>query len=82
MVEARPVGTVEKCTMCVHRLAENQVPSCVWSCPAGARVFGDLNDPESRPNQLTRAREGFVLLEDLGTKPSIRYLPPRRKAQL
>ena len=33
MVGARPLGTVEKCTMCVQRLAEDQVPSCVWSCP-------------------------------------------------
>ncbi len=82
MVDARPVGTVEKCTMCVHRLADSQVPSCVWSCPAEARIFGDLNDPESRPNRLIRDREGYALLEDLGTKPNVHYLPPRRKAQL
>ena len=37
------LGTVEKCTMCVHRLAEDQVPSCVWSCPAQAR---DLRRPQ------------------------------------
>ncbi len=68
--------------MCVHRLAEDQVPSCVWSCPTGARVFGDLNDPDSRVATLIRDREGYELLEELGTKPSVRYLPPRRKGGL
>ena len=58
MVAARPLGTVEKCTMCVQRLAEDQVPSCVWSCPTGARVFGDLNDPNGRLATLIREREG------------------------
>jgi molybdopterin-containing oxidoreductase family iron-sulfur binding subunit len=82
MVEARPLGTVEKCSMCVHRLAEGQVPSCVWSCPTGARVFGDLDDPDSRVATLIRERGGEALLEELGTHPSVRYLPPRRRASL
>jgi molybdopterin-containing oxidoreductase family iron-sulfur binding subunit len=82
MVEARPVGTVEKCTLCVHRQAEGQVPSCVWSCPAGARVFGDLADPDSRVSRLIRDREGEALLEEVGTQPSVSYLPPRRRRAL
>jgi molybdopterin-containing oxidoreductase family iron-sulfur binding subunit len=80
MVVARPLGTVEKCTFCVQRLAEEQVPSCVWSCPAQARIFGDLNDPTSRVSRL--ARDGHLLLEDLGTRPSGVYLAPRRKQEL
>ena len=59
-----------------------QVPSCVWSCPAGARVFGDLNDPASRVNALIREREGAPLLEEVGTRPSVSYLPSRRKRPL
>jgi len=82
MVPARPVGTVEKCTLCVHRLVEDQVPSCVWSCPAGARIFGDLDDPEGRAATLIREREGYQLLEGAGTKPSVQYLPPRRRNEL
>ena len=82
MVAARPVGTVEKCTLCVQRLAENQVPSCVWSCPAGARIFGDLNDPDGRLSRLIRDRGGEVLLEEAGTKPSVHYLPSRRRQEL
>jgi len=82
MVASRPVGTVEKCTLCVHRLVEDQVPSCVWSCPTGARVFGDLNDPNGRAATLIREREGYELLEEAGTKPSVQYLPPRRRNEL
>lgn len=82
MVAARPVGTVEKCTLCVHRQAEGQVPSCVWSCPAGARVFGDLADPDSRVSRLIRDREGEALLEEVGTRPSVSYLPARRRRAL
>jgi molybdopterin-containing oxidoreductase family iron-sulfur binding subunit len=80
MVAARPVGTMEKCSLCVQRIADAQVPSCVWSCPAQARIFGDLNDPESRAARL--ARDGRVLLEEAGTRPSVIYLGPRRKAEL
>jgi molybdopterin-containing oxidoreductase family iron-sulfur binding subunit len=82
MVAARPVGTVEKCLLCVHRLADGQVPSCVWSCPEGARVFGDLNDPASRVSSLVRDREGMRLLEERGTEPKIYYLSPRRRRPL
>jgi molybdopterin-containing oxidoreductase family iron-sulfur binding subunit len=82
MVGARPVGTMEKCSLCVQRLVEDQVPSCVWSCPAQARIFGDLNDPDSRVNRLIREREGEVLLEEVGTRPSVHYLPPRRRSEL
>jgi dimethyl sulfoxide reductase iron-sulfur subunit len=82
MVEARPVGSVEKCTMCIHRLAEDQVPSCVWSCPAGARIFGDLDDPESKVSRVIRDRGGKQLLEDKGTHPKVFYLEPRRRRSL
>jgi molybdopterin-containing oxidoreductase family iron-sulfur binding subunit len=68
--------------MCVQRLVEDQVPSCVWSCPAQARIFGDLNDPQSRINTLIREREATVLLEEAGTRPSVSYLPPRRRSAL
>lgn len=82
MVAPRPVGTVEKCTMCVHRLAEGVVPSCVWSCPAQARIFGDLNDPNSDIIAKINSRGGKQLLEDKGTNPKVFYLEPRRRRPL
>jgi molybdopterin-containing oxidoreductase family iron-sulfur binding subunit len=82
MVAARPIGTMEKCTFCVHRITDGQVPSCVWSCPAQARIFGDLHDPNSRPSRLIRDRAGYQLLEERGTDPHVYYLPPRRRRGL
>ena len=57
-------------------------PSCVWSCPGQARIFGDLNDPDSQVSRLIRERGGEQLLEERGTDPRVYYLPPRRKRGL
>jgi molybdopterin-containing oxidoreductase family iron-sulfur binding subunit len=88
-VSVRPVGVVEKCTFCHHRLqkareearAENRplreedyVPACAESCPTGAIVFGDLDDPRHRVAQLSRDPRAFRLQEDLGTHPKVYYL--------
>jgi molybdopterin-containing oxidoreductase family iron-sulfur binding subunit len=82
LVEARPKGVVEKCTLCVHRVDEGLDPACVVSCPAHARIFGDLNDPESPISIAIRERGGERLLEDKGTKPQVFYLNRRRKRPL
>ena len=82
MVGGRPTGTVEKCTFCIHRLGEGQIPSCVWSCPLGARIFGDLNDPDSEVSRAIREWNGEQLLEDKGTRPKVYYLQPRRRRSL
>ena len=39
--------TVEKCTLCGHLTANGELPACVKSCSAGARFYGDLDDPNS-----------------------------------
>lgn len=39
--------TADKCTFCEHRLEAGLLPACVESCVGGARVIGDLNDPDS-----------------------------------
>jgi molybdopterin-containing oxidoreductase family iron-sulfur binding subunit len=82
MVEPRPVGSVEKCTLCIHRLEEDQIPSCVWSCPAQARIFGDLNDTEGELVRTIEQRGGHQLLEEKGTKPKVYYLEARRRRPL
>ena len=73
---ARFKGVVEKCTFCVQRIAKGLLPRCVVACPAGARFFGDLNDPTSEVSLLLRDRPSYVVFPERGTEPSLHYLLP------
>ena len=89
-VSTRPVGVVEKCTFCHHRLQnareqarmENRpmregdyVPACAESCPTGAITFGDLENKRHSVAKLAADPRAFRLHEDLGTEPKVFYLP-------
>ena len=69
----RPKGVVEKCTFCLHRTREGRYPACLEVCPTGARVFGNLLDPESEINYILREKRVYVLKEDVGTQPRFYY---------
>lgn len=69
----RPQGVMEKCTFCLHRTRNGKLPACLEACPTGARVFGNLLDPESEIRWVLANKRVFVLKEELGTKPSFFY---------
>jgi len=69
-------GVVEKCDFCLSRIQQGLEPACVVSCMAKARYFGDLDDPHSQVSQLIRNYNGFQMYPELGTDPSVYYLPP------
>ena len=89
-VSVREVGVMEKCTFCVQRIKAGEIaaeaekreltdgeiqPACVQSCPTRAMVFGDLNDPESEVSRMARSGRATKLLEEVGTRPKVNYLP-------
>jgi molybdopterin-containing oxidoreductase family iron-sulfur binding subunit len=76
-------GTVSKCDFCADMTRKGELPHCVSACPNGVFSFGDMvedtvtNGAETfRFSELIRDRAGYRLMEDLGTKPSVYYLPP------
>ncbi len=70
---ARRKGAVEKCTFCIHRTREGRLPACAEACPTGARVFGNLLDPNSDIRWVLANKRVFRLKEDLGTEPRFWY---------
>jgi molybdopterin-containing oxidoreductase family iron-sulfur binding subunit len=88
---------MEKCSLCVQRiqLAKNQAlqerravadgdvqTACQQSCPTGAIVFGDLQDPGSRVSKLLAGRRAYRVLEELGTRPNVGYLKKVKPPEL
>jgi molybdopterin-containing oxidoreductase family iron-sulfur binding subunit len=88
-VTVRVRGVMEKCSLCVQRIQEGKAlakeegrpvrdgdiqPACAQSCPAGAIVFGDLNDPASRLAALVESGRTYTILEDLNIRPRVRHV--------
>lgn len=78
-------GVMKKCTLCIDRIHNEtmpeaeRVPACVTTCPAHARHYGDLGDPESAVSRLVAERGGVDLMPELGYRPVNKYLPPRAR---
>ncbi len=72
----RGQGTVESCTLCVHRVDKGGVPACVEACAATgneAIIFGDLKDPESDIAKRLAEYASVALRPDLDLDPGVRY---------
>jgi len=76
-------GTVSKCDFCPDMSRKGELPHCVSACPNGVFAFGDMNEDSVtngtetfRFSELIKNKAGYRLMEDLGTKPRVYYLPP------
>lgn len=87
-VTVRARGVMEKCTFCIHKIQAGKAKAklegravrdgeittaCQDSCPTGAIVFGDVNDPESRVSKSLKDARSYQLLEELNTQPAVKY---------
>ncbi len=70
---ARKTGVVEKCTFCIQRTRAGRLPACAEACPTGARVFGNVLDPDSEIRWVLEHKQVFRLKEELNTEPRFWY---------
>jgi len=88
-VTVRTRGVMEKCTFCVQRIQARKADAarsgqawadgdiqtaCMQVCPAGAVVFGDMNDAQSAVSRAGAAPRAYRVLDELGVRPSVSYL--------
>jgi molybdopterin-containing oxidoreductase family iron-sulfur binding subunit len=72
----RGKGTVESCTLCVHRVDEGGTPACVEACSAdnhNALIFGDLHDENSEISRELKKLDSVEIRADLGLNTGVRY---------
>jgi len=72
----RGKGTVESCTLCVHRVDTGGTPACVEACnTAGHKAmhFGDLKDSNSDVSKQLKMHSSTAIRADLNLNPGVRY---------
>lgn len=95
-VTVRSRGVMEKCTFCVHRIAEGRAEAtregktfdgkgittaCQDACAANAIVFGNANDPSSDVAKWRKHNLGYQVLGDLNIRPNVTYLAKLRNIE-
>ena len=82
-------GTISKCLFSADRLRDGLLPSCVSACPNGVYWFGDQNEDAVtngttketvRFSELVAEGAAYTLMNELGTRPRVYYLPPKDRA--
>ena len=63
-----------KCTFCIQRAEAGMVPACVSSCVSHARIFGDLNNPDSEISKKFKENDVHGLKEDLKLDLAVKYI--------
>ena len=92
-VTVRGRGIMEKCTYCVQRINDARIEAkkanreikdgevitaCQQACPTQAIVFGNIADTSSKVASLRKDPRGYLLLEELQTRPRTTHLAKLR----
>jgi molybdopterin-containing oxidoreductase family iron-sulfur binding subunit len=73
-IAPRGKGTVESCTLCVHKVDRGDgTTACADACTHGAITFGDLNDKDSEISRRLAQQGGRELRAELGLNTGVRY---------
>jgi len=81
-------GTISKCVFSADRLREKEMPYCASACPNGVYWFGDQYEDAVtngttketvRLSKLLKDNAAYTLLPELGTRPSVYYLPEKNR---
>jgi tetrathionate reductase subunit B len=65
--------TVEKCTLCYHRISQGLTTACCESCPTGARQLADLKNPHDPVHEFLRDNAVQVLKPHMATGSKVYY---------
>lgn len=76
-------GTIGKCDFCPDSARQGKLPDCVTACPNGVIYYGDITEDVVsngaevvRFSELITNKSGYQYAKELGTNPSVYYLPP------
>ncbi len=60
--------------MTVPDSALTKLTACAQACPSDAITFGNAKDPDGSVSKLWQEPRAYAMLEELNTKPGVRYL--------
>jgi len=66
-------NTVDKCTLCYHRITRGLTTACCEACPTGARMLVDLKNPDDPIHEFLRDNKIQVLKPGMATGPKVYY---------
>lgn len=65
--------TVDKCTLCYHRITKGLQPACCEVCPTGCRQLVDLKNPNDPVHEFLRTNSIQVLKPQMATGAKVYY---------
>jgi tetrathionate reductase subunit B len=65
--------TVDKCSLCYHRITKGLTTACCENCPTGARQLVDFKNPKDPVHEFLRAHKVQVLKPHMATEAKVYY---------